>query len=103
MAKLSEAQIQLIRETYARVGTYSGTAKICGNSVATVKKYVELGSKEVSLSLSPSPAPTPREIKLFTKKIPSIEEIGEVKINDDLMRLTYFEKEESVIFQQEEL
>lgn len=101
MAKLSEAQIQLIRETYARVGTYSGTAKICGNSVATVKKYVELGSKEVSLS--PSPAPTPREIKLFTKKIPSIEEIGEVKINDDLMRLTYFEKEESVIFQQEEL
>ena len=66
MAKLSEAQIQLIRETYARVGTYSGTAKICGNSVATVKKYVELGSKEVSLSLSP--APTPKEIKLFTKK-----------------------------------
>ena len=99
MAKLSEAQIQLIRETYARVGTYSGTAKICGNSVATVKKYVELGPKEVSLS----PAPTPKEIKLFTKKIPSIEEIGEVKINDDLMRLTYFEKEESVIFQQEEL
>lgn len=98
MAKLSEAQIQLIRETYARVGTYSGTAKICGNSVATVKKYVELGSKEVS-----SPTPTPKEIKLFTKKIPSIEEIGEVKINDDLMRLTYFEKEESVIFQQEEL
>lgn len=98
MAKLSEAQIQLIRETYARVGTYSGTAKICGNSVATVKKYVELGSKEVS-----SPAPAPKEIKLFTKKIPSIEEIGEVKINDDLMRLTYFEKEESVIFQQEEL
>ena len=99
MAKLSEAQIQLIRETYARVGTYSGTAKICGNSVATVKKYIELGSKEVSLS----PAPTPKEIKLFTKKIPSIEEIGEVKINDDLMRLTYFEKEEYVIFQQEEL
>ena len=99
MAKLSEAQIQLIRETYARVGTYSGTAKICGNSVATVKKYVELGSKEVS----PSPASAPKEIKLFTKKIPSIEEIGEVKINDDLMRLTYFEKEESVIFQQEEL
>lgn len=99
MAKLSEAQIRLIRETYARVGTYSGTAKICGNSVATVKKYVELGPKEVS----PSPAPAPKEIKLFTKKIPSIEEIGEVKINDDLMRLTYFEKEESVIFQQEEL
>lgn len=98
MAKLSEAQIQLIRETYAKVGTYSGTAKICGNSVATVKKYVELGSKEVS-----SPAPAPKEIKLFTKKIPSVEEIGEVKINDDLMRLTYFEKEESVIFQQEEL
>lgn len=98
MAKLSEAQIQLIRETYARVGTYSGTAKICGNSVATVKKYVELGSKEVS-----SPAPSPKEIKPFTKKIPSVEEIGEVKINDDLMRLTYFEKEESVIFQQEEL
>lgn len=98
MAKLSEAQIQLIRETYARVGTYSGTAKICGNSVATVKKYVELGSKEVS-----SPAPAPKEIKLFTKKIPSVEEIGEVKINNDLMRLTYFEKEESVIFQQEEL
>lgn len=98
MAKLSEAQIQLIRETYAKVGTYSGTAKICGNSVATVKKYVELGSKEVS-----SPAPAPKEIKLFTKKIPSIEEIGEIKINDDLMRLTYFEKEESVIFQQEEL
>ena len=99
MAKLSEAQIQLIRETYARVGTYSGTAKICGNSVATVKKYVELGSKEVSSS----PAPAPKEIKLFTKKIPSVEEIGEIKINDDLMRLTYFEKEESVIFQQEEL
>ena len=99
MAKLSEAQIQLIRETYARVGTYSGTAKICGNSVATVKKYVELGLKEVS----PSPAPTPKEVKPFSKKIPSIEEIGEVKINDDLMRLTYFEKEESVIFQQEEL
>lgn len=98
MAKLSEAQIQLIRETYARVGTYSGTAKICGNSVATVKKYVELGSKEVS-----SPAPAPKEVKPFTKKIPSIEEIGEIKINDDLMRLTYFEKEESVIFQQEEL
>lgn len=99
MAKLSEAQIQLIRETYARVGTYSGTAKICGNSVATVKKYVELELKEVS----PSPASAPKEIKLFTKKIPSIEEIGEIKINDDLMRLTYFEKEESVIFQQEEL
>lgn len=98
MAKLSEAQIQLIRETYARVGTYSGTAKICGNSVATVKKYVELGSKEVS-----PPAPAPKEVKPFTKKIPSIEEIGEVKINEDLMRLTYFEKEESVIFQQEEL
>ena len=99
MAKLSEAQIQLIRETYARVGTYSGTAKICGNSVATVKKYVELGSKEVSSS----PAPAPKEVKPFTKKIPSVEEIGEVKINEDLMRLTYFEKEESVIFQQEEL
>ena len=101
MAKLSEAQIQLIRETYARVGTYSGTAKICGNSVATVKKYVELGSKEVSHSTSPAPAP--KEAKPFTKKIPSMEEIGEVKINSDLMRLTYFEKEESVIFQQEEL
>lgn len=99
MAKLSEAQIQLIRETYARVETYSGTAKICGNSVATVKKYVELGTKEVSSS----PAPAPKEIKPFAKKIPSVEEIGEVKINEDLMRLTYFEKEESVIFQQEEL
>lgn len=101
MARLSEAQIQLIRETYAKVGTYSGTAKICGNSVATVKKYVELELKGVSPSSSPAPAP--KEIKLFTKKIPSIEEIGEIKINDDLMRLTYFEKEESVIFQQEEL
>ena len=99
MAKLSEAQIQLIRETYARVGTYSGTAKICGNSVATVKKYVELGLKGVSSS----PAPAPKEVKPFTKKIPTVEEIGEVKINEDLMRLTYFEKEESVIFQQEEL
>ena len=100
MAKLSEAQIQLIRETYAKVGTYSGTAKICGNSVATVKKYVELGLKGVSSS---SPAPAPKEVKPFTKKIPTVEEIGEVKINEDLMRLTYFEKEESVIFQQEEL
>ncbi len=99
MAKLSEAQIQLIRETYIKVGTYSGTAKICGNSVATVKKYVELELKRVSSS----PAPAPKEIKPFTKKIPSVEEIGEVKINEDLMRLTYFEKEESVIFQQEEL
>lgn len=99
MAKLSEAQIQLIRETYAKVGTYSGTAKICGNSVATVKKYVELEAKGVSSS----PAPALKEVKPFTKKIPSVEEIGEVKINEDLMRLTYFEKEESVIFQQEEL
>ena len=99
MAKLSEAQIQLIRETYTRVGTYSGTAKICGNSVATVKKYVELEVKGVSSS----PAPAPKEVKPFTKKIPSVEEIGEIKINEDLMRLTYFEKEESVIFQQEEL
>ena len=99
MAKLSEAQIQLIRETYARVGTYSGTAKICGNSVATVKKYVELAVKGVSSS----PAPAPKEVKPFTKKIPTVEEIGEIKINEDLMRLTYFEKEESVIFQQEEL
>ena len=97
MAKLSEAQIQLIRETYARVGT--NAAKICGNSVATVKKYVELGLKGVSSS----PAPAPKEVKPFTKKIPSVEEIGEIKINEDLMRLTYFEKEESVIFQQEEL
>ena len=99
MAKLSEAQIQLIRETYARVGTYSGTAKICGNSVATVKKYVELELKGVSSS----PVPAPKEGKPFTKKIPPVEEIGEIKINEDLMRLTYFEKEESVIFQQEEL
>lgn len=41
MARLSEEQIQKIREVYAKVGTYTGTAKICGNSVSTVKRYVE--------------------------------------------------------------
>lgn len=42
MARLSEEQIQKIREVYSKVGTYTGTAKICGNSISTVKKYIEL-------------------------------------------------------------
>jgi hypothetical protein len=40
MARLTEEKIQLIKETYAKVGTYSATAKIVGSSPATVKKYV---------------------------------------------------------------
>ena len=62
MARLSEEKIQLIRETYAKVGTYSATAKIVGSSPATVKKYVT----------EDEPVRPRCEKVLFSKNIPDI-------------------------------
>lgn len=42
MAKLTEDQILLIKETYKEIGTYSGVAKKLGFSSTTVKKYVAM-------------------------------------------------------------
>lgn len=69
MARLSEEQIQKIWEVYAKVGTYVGTAKICGNSVSTVKKYVELGNKNTK-NKEPK-----KERILFSGEIPPISQI----------------------------
>lgn len=69
MARLSEEQIQKIREVYAKVGTYTGTAKICGNSVSTVKKYVEL-NKNCKVEVKNKKERIP-----FNEKIPSAKEV----------------------------
>lgn len=67
MGRLSKEQIQKIKEVYLAVGTYSGTAKICGNSVATVKKYVEQEDKKEEVKTNPR--------IYFNQEIPKVEDI----------------------------
>ncbi len=62
MARLSEEKIQKIQDVYKKIGTYSGTAKICGNSISTVKKYVE--------QMKPAESVEKKEKILFNEPIP---------------------------------
>ena len=94
MARLSEEQIQKILEVYAKVGTYAGTAKICGNSISTVKKYVELNFyKEPKSDKSKNQN---KNIIFFNEEIPEIDKIKvpEYKERGNWLRLTEKEKEE---------
>lgn len=45
--RLSEEKIKEIKEAFARIGTYSGTAKEVGVSASTVKKYVTQESEKL--------------------------------------------------------
>lgn len=47
MARLSEEKIAEIRRVYKENGVYSKTAKICGCSPATVKKYCTIETTPV--------------------------------------------------------
>lgn len=58
MAALSQEKIDLIKEVYKRIGTYSGTAKEVGCSPATVKKYV-VGASQVKSADKPKREPIP--------------------------------------------
>lgn len=57
MAALSQEKIDLIKEVYKRIGTYSGTAKEVGCSPATVKKYV-VGASQTKVADKPKREPT---------------------------------------------
>lgn len=67
MARLSEEKIQLIKELYPQIGTYSGVAKEVGCSPATVKRYVTEDAPAAEVS-------NKEYTQKFTGTIPEIDE-----------------------------
>ena len=90
MARLSEEKIQLIKETYKKVGTYSATAKIVGSSPATVKKYVT----------EDEPTKSQCEKIIFSKEIPNISEICWIYEKTSRPEMTILSSEELVEVEQ---
>ena len=86
MARLSDEKIQLIKETYAKVGTYTATAKIVGSSPATVKKYV---MEECPVQTNPKKEPI-----RFDGEIPSVEDVSWIYEKSERGLITQLSDEE---------
>lgn len=66
MAVLTEDKIKEILSEYQKIKTYSGTAKQCGVSPSTVKKYVELNKPKEEIKKK-----SENEIIHFSEDIPA--------------------------------
>lgn len=65
MAILTEDKIKEILSEYQKIKTYSGTARQCGVSPSTVKKYVELNKPKEEIKKK-----SKDEIIYFNENIP---------------------------------
>ena len=86
MARLPDEKIRLIKETYAKVGTYAATAKIVGSSPATVKKYV---MEDCTIQNKPKKEPI-----RFNSEIPPIEEVSWIYEKSERGLMTQLSDEE---------
>lgn len=101
MAKLTKEKISEIIDAYNEIGTYSGAAKACGVSPATVKKYVTAGiQQDIIISMedlfNEGALDFPRVES--SENIPSPNPLPKMVITTDFTALTQEEKDAIAFF-----
>lgn len=92
MARLSEEKIAQIKDLYPKIKTFSGVAKIVGCAPSTVKRYAEIADcQNFDKSATPFEGPV--------LPIEKVRLIGGYELGPQLRQLSYFEKEQIVMFQ----